>query len=70
MSMSEQDLITLLNSLPLPITITQQLDNMGAASYTWRWYKYNGTEQQFAAAVTKALTTTMNTVIQLAPPGK
>ncbi len=70
MSLSEDDLINLLNNLPLPITIMQQVDSTGTPYYTWRWYKYGDSKPQFIDAVNDALTTTMNTVQTLLPPGK
>jgi hypothetical protein len=70
LSLSEEDLTTLLNNLPLPITIIQQVDPMGVPSYTWRWYKYGGSKPQFVDAMNEALTATMNTVKTLLPPGK
>jgi hypothetical protein len=39
-------------------------------SYNWQWYKYSGNETLFKDALNDALAHAMNTVIQLAPPGK
>ena len=68
----QQILNTLLNDLPLPITITQQVDGTGSTYCLWQWYKYNGSKSLFkdVHALNDALTQTMNTVIQYAPPSK
>jgi len=67
----QQTLASMLSSLSLPITITSQTNSTGnTSSYAWQWYKYSGSETLFKDALNDALTRTMYTVQQYAPPDK
>ena len=73
-SSDDQKILTgMLNNLSLPITITLP-GSSGNPNYTWQWHGFsndpNNPPHLFVGALNQALTQTMNTVIQYAPPSK